>query len=156
MKKFLTDEIILLFLFAVIVIIVSKFFNVSIWQSATCILILLTVALSKILFSLSDQVKKLNEQNSRQYRITRIYDEKGEEVENRWTNEVEDGYWITIITDPIQNKIPFAEHTRTDQNINKHGRENCQKQEHSYNNNNVWGENYGGEKMGQKIIIAKK
>ena len=84
-----------------------------------------------------------NSMGSRQYRITRIYNEKGIEVQNRFTEAIEDGYWVTVVTDPINHKVVFAEHTRTDANTIKN-KGKCTEQEHAYNSGTVWGEVYGG------------
>lgn len=125
----------------------SWIFDISIWKIATLFLFAICIIVM-------NRLKKI--ENSRQYRLTRIYNINGEEVQNRWVNEVEDGYWVTVVTDVKNFDISYVEHTRTDENINKNGRENCVKKEHSYNFNNVWGDKYKGGKFGEKIIVVKE
>ena len=74
---------------------------------------------------------------SRNYRFSRTYNQFGEVVGTRWTEVVEDGYWVTIVTDKDMNL--YAEHTRSDENAEKH-RDDRDKQESDYNKSVVWGE----------------
>jgi hypothetical protein len=74
---------------------------------------------------------------SRNYRFSRTYNQFGEIVGTRWTEVVEDGYWVTIVTDKDMNL--YAEHTRSDENAEKH-RDDRDKQESDYNKSVVWGE----------------
>ena len=160
MKKFFTEEISVFLFIVFATIVVSSLLNISIWKSTTFALVLFCLFLLKILFLQIDRINKLSDnintiKNSKQYRLTRTYNEKGEELQNRFTEVVEEGYWVTVVTNIKNFQITHAEHTRTDENINKNGRENCQKQEHSYNYNMIWGKDYEGDKIGEKIIIVK-
>jgi hypothetical protein len=74
---------------------------------------------------------------SRNYRFSRTYNQFGEVVRTRWTEVVEDGYWVTIVTDKDMNL--YAEHTRSDENAEKH-KDDRDKQESDYNKSVVWGE----------------
>lgn len=74
---------------------------------------------------------------SRNYRFSRTYNQFGEIVGTRWTEVVEDGYWVTVVTDKDMNL--YAEHTRSDENAEKH-RDDRDKQESDYNKSVVWGE----------------
>jgi hypothetical protein len=74
---------------------------------------------------------------SRNYRFSRTYNQFGEVVGTRWTEVVEDGYWVTVVTDQDMNL--YAEHTRSDENAEKH-RVDRDKQESDYNKSVVWGE----------------
>jgi len=58
---------------------------------------------------------------------------------NRWTEQLDAGHWVTITTDVIKHKVLYAEHTRTDENTNLVGRENCMRADHMYNRSMVWG-----------------
>lgn len=74
---------------------------------------------------------------SRNYRFSRTYNQFGEVVGTRWTEVVEEGYWVTVVTDKDMNL--YAEHTRSDENAEKH-RDDRDKQESHYNKSVVWGE----------------
>ncbi len=74
---------------------------------------------------------------SRNYRFSRTYNQFGEIVGTRWTEVVEDGYWVTVVTDKDMNL--YAEHTRSDENAEIH-RDDRDKQESDYNKSVVWGE----------------
>ena len=74
---------------------------------------------------------------SRNYRFSRTYNQFGEVVGTRWTEVVEDGYWVTVVTDKDMNL--YAEHARSDENAEKH-RDDRNKQESDYNKSVVWGE----------------
>lgn len=91
---------------------------------------------------LADRITRL--ERSRDNRLTRIYNQDGQEVKNRWTDGITSGHWVTITTDLVNHDVLYAEHTRTDENTNAIGRENCIREEHEYNRSAVWGEHYKG------------
>ena len=152
MKKFFTKEVQLFIYLGMLTIFLSLIFDIPMLKSITFALVVLCFGLLKVLFIFVERVNKLT--NSRQYRLTRIYNRRGIEVQNRWTEEIEDGYWVTIVTDPNKHEVVFAEHTRTDANITKN-KSKCTEQEHAYNFSSVWGESYEGAKVSAKLIIAK-
>lgn len=117
------------------------------------------IALSVLIFFLTiatialiRRVTRLEQ--SRQYRVTRIYNQEGKEVMNRWTEQLDTGHWVTITTDVINHKVLYAEHTRTDENTNFVGRENCIRADHKYNRSTVWGEYYE-RPLPQKRLSSK-
>ena len=111
------------------------------------ILSLLVVALVFAIFSLNRRVIAL--ENSRQNRVTRIYNQEGKEVINRWTDCRTEGHWVTITTDVVNHKVLYAEHTRTELNVKLVGGNKCIREEHEYNESAVWGRYY-------KTPITKK
>ena len=70
-------------------------------------------------------------------RFSRTYNQYGDVVNTRWIEVIEDGYWVTIITDKEMNL--YAEHTRTTENAEKH-KDDRDQQETDYNKSVVWGE----------------
>lgn len=84
------------------------------------------------------QTKKIETTDvSKNDRFSRTYNQYGDVVGTRWIEVIEDGYWVTIITDNEMNL--YAEHTRTAANAERH-RDDREKQESDYNKSVVWGE----------------
>ena len=126
----------------VVLAIFTWIFDISFWKSMTIILSALVLMLLYAVVFLVQRVERL--EKSRQYRLTRIYNKEGQEVMNRWTDQINSGHWVTITTDALKHDVLYAEHTRTDENTNAIGRENCISEEHRYNRSAVWGGHYGG------------
>jgi hypothetical protein len=130
------------FSICVVLALLTWIFDVSFWKSITIALSALLLILLYAVIFLLQRVERL--EKSRQYRLTRIYNKKGQEVMNRWTDQINSGHWVTITTDVLNHDVLYAEHTRTDENTNTVGRENCIREDHEYNRSAVWGEHYKG------------
>lgn len=126
-------------------------FDISFWKSISIGLAVLITLLFCVVKMLADRIERL--EKSRQYRLTRIYNKDGQEVMNRWTDQIDSGHWVTITTDTINHDVLYAEHTRTDENTSNLGRENCTREEHEYNRSAVWGEHYKGPEYKIRLDI---
>ena len=123
-----------------IVAISNWVFGLSFWHSMTIVLSVSVAFLMSAAFLLIGRVERL--EKSRQNRLTRIYNKEGQEVMNRWTDQLDSGHWVTITTDVINHEVLYAEHTMTDENTNSGGRATCIREEHEYNRSAVWGDHY--------------
>lgn len=130
------------FSICVVLAVLAWIFGVPFWKSITIVLTALVLMLLYSVIFLVQRVERL--EKSRQYRLTRIYNKEGQEVMNRWTDQFSSGHWVTITTDVVNHDVLYAEHTRTDENTNSVGRENCIREEHEYNRSAVWGDQYKG------------
>jgi hypothetical protein len=126
-------------------------FDISFWKSVSTILAVVVALLFFAVLMLADRITQL--EKSRDNRLTRVYNKDGQEVVNRWTDGITSGHWVTIITDVVNHDVLYAEHTRTDENTNTIGRENCIREEHEYNRSVVWGEHYKGPEYKIRIEI---
>ncbi len=134
---------------AALLMLLAWVFSVSFLTSLNIVLAVIVVLLLLSVMLLVDRVERL--EKSRQYRVTRIYNKEGKEVMNRWTDQINSGHWVTITTDLINHDVLYAEHSRTDENTNAVGRENCIREDHEYNRSAVWGEHYQGPEYKVRI-----
>ncbi len=88
--------------------------------------------------------------------VSRIYDSSGNVISTKYTEHIENGYWVSIVTDEEWNLK--AEHIRTFANTEKHQNDR-DSLEHKYNKDVVWGENYkkrwGGLRFAEKMRKRK-
>ena len=88
--------------------------------------------------------------------VSRIYDSNGNVIGTKYTENIENGYWVSIITDEEMNLK--TEHIRTFSNTEKH-KNDRESLEHKYNKDVVWGENYkkrwGGMRFAEKMKKKK-
>lgn len=135
----------------VLLMLLTFIFEISFWKGATTALLALVTYLLFTTFMLADRLGRI--EKSRRYMLTRIYNKDGQEVLNKWTDQFSAGHWVTVTTDVINHEVLYVEHTRTDENINYVGRENCAQEEHEYNRSTVWGEHYKGPEYKIRIEI---
>ena len=133
----------------VVLAVLTWVLDLSFWKSITIVLCALVLMLLYAIIFLVQRVERL--EGSRRYRLTRIYNKEGQEVMNRWTDQISSGHWVTITTDVVNHDVLYAEHTRTDENTNSLGRENCIREEHEYNRSAVWGQHYNGPEFKIRI-----
>ena len=110
------------------------------------IFLLMLVAKSK---DRSDSLLSLENQSDGQ--VSRLYDSSGKVVGTKYTEQIEKGYWVSVITDDEWNLK--AEHLRTFANTEKH-KNDRDSLEHKYNKDVVWGEKY--YKKGDGLRFADK
>lgn len=132
-----------------LLVLLTWVFGLSFWKSISIVLLAVVGLLLFVTSALIDRLEKI--EKSRDNRITRIYNRHGQEVLNRWTEQLEEGHWVTITFDVINHEVLYAEHTRTDENTNSLGREPCIQQEHEYNKSSVWGNRYKRARPGFKL-----
>jgi hypothetical protein len=72
-------------------------------------------------------------------KVSRVYDSSGKVIGTKYTEQIENGYWVSVITDAEWNLT--AEHIRTFANSEKH-KNNRDSLEHKYNKDIVWGAKY--------------
>lgn len=147
------NKLVLQFCFSICVVlaVLAWILDLSFWKSITIVLSALVLMLLYAIISLVQRVDRLD--GSRKYRVTRTYNKEGQEVMNRWTDQISPGHWVTITTNTLNHEVLYAEHTRTDENTNSVGRENCIREEHEYNRLEVWGGHYKGPEY--KIRIER-
>ena len=128
--------------------------DISIWKSVSIVLAIVVAVLIFSVLALADRIARL--EKSRQYRLTRIYDQAGNEVMNKWTDQLDFGHWVTITTDVLNHKILYAEHTRTDENTSALGREKCISEEHEYNKSMIWGSDYKRTSFRRRVSLKSR
>ena len=107
-----------------------------------------------LLMVLFDKNKKRIDTNSNilsDGQVARLYNSNGNVVGTRYTEQIENGYWVSVLTDDEWNLR--AEHIRTFANIEKN-KSDRDSSEHKYNKEVVWGEKY--YKKGNALRFAEK
>ena len=99
----------------------------------------------------SDVLSSLDSQSDGQ--ASRTYDSSGKVVGTKYTEQIENGYWVSIITDDEWNLK--AEHIRTFANIEKHEHDRDMS-EHAYNKDAVWGNKYYKKSEGLRFAEKMK
>ena len=85
--------------------------------------------------------------------VTKIYNSRGKVIGTKYTEQIESGYWVCIITDDEWNLK--AEHIRTFENNKKH-KNDRDALEHEYNKDVVWGEKYYKKSDGLRFAEKMK